>query len=798
DQLKVLFKEAKQLTTLDGEAGALEGGMQRERTPQLNVPPIRRLREVRQLATITAEELEQMQSNEKEKETGGVKREAERKESSATQLLQQIAALDAELRRIPPETKGSEQVGGKAAEADLLGERSAREAKKPISNLPTEVEAKEVRGEGRVGKEASPVEEKRIWTGQEKAPRENEAKGSGKGGEQAPREKDAKGNGGGEGRASRGPLSSESAVKRLTRRSGTLTRSSFVRHTPTSKRDSKRSKATKWNPARFGFSSKLGGQKRSHLLTFLQARAGEMHSLQFSLYGLTCHLAPSTGGETKEILDSFSTLLQEAGIRPDSGAEILTELFAHLSPKLNFSQASIFHKLGERRSWAQYQKHVGPKLRVVVVGGGPIGLRCAIELALLGHSVCVKEKREGFTRLNVLHLWELVEHDLISLGVKILDPSVFSSVDFQHVGTSQLQHSLLKIALLLGVRVELGSPITELQAMLTLSSRPSSREGEVTGNGEDKSPVDRNEFEVLVDATGARCDLFSSIGLSQEVVFKGARAIGVVVHLHNGKTPKELQLREANWAHQFHTARFNRLYEREGVRLQNLVYYRSTGAFTPACATHYFVFTAEAESLLKTGALKSASSDSLCASGNVQFPKLGEYARKVIREFVPELSDTPMVEGQLQATSPAFAIDLSTRNLHHAPRCIPFSLLTTPPALSSQIDSVLYSIPLFELTRHISPLHLAYLWCQIFDFSTRMQSNTASKLVRDDVFGGRGDSQEPFWPEGLGINRGFLHCLDCADLVTNYSALHGGAHPAKGGVDSLLARREELFKICKG
>lgn len=127
----------------------------------------------------------------------------------------------------------------------------------------------------------------------------------------------------------------------------------------------------------------------------------------------------------------------------------------------------------------------------------------------------------SFTRLNVLHLWELVEHDLISLGVKILDPSVFSSVDFQHVGTSQLQHSLLKIALLLGVRVELGSPITELQAMLTLSSRPSSREGEVTGNGEDKSPVDRNEFEVLVDATGARCDLFSSIGLSQEVVFKG-------------------------------------------------------------------------------------------------------------------------------------------------------------------------------------------------------------------------------------------------------------------------------------
>ena len=25
--------------------------------------------------------------------------------------------------------------------------------------------------------------------------------------------------------------------------------------------------------------------------------------------------------------------------------------------------------------------------------------------------------------------------------------------------------------------------------------------------------------------------------------------------------------------------------------------------------------------------------------------------------------------------------------------------------------------------------------------------------------------QEPFWPEGLGINRGFLHAFDCADLA---------------------------------
>ncbi len=43
--------------------------------------------------------------------------------------------------------------------------------------------------------------------------------------------------------------------------------------------------------------------------------------------------------------------------------------------------------------------------------------------------------------------------DLIDLGIKFIDPSIFSGADFRHVQTSQLQHSLLKVAVLLGVRM---------------------------------------------------------------------------------------------------------------------------------------------------------------------------------------------------------------------------------------------------------------------------------------------------------------------------------------------------------
>ena len=103
---------------------------------------------------------------------------------------------------------------------------------------------------------------------------------------------------------------------------------------------------------------------------------------------------------------------------------------------------------------------------------------------------------------------------------------------------------------------------------------------------------------------------------------------------------------------------------------------------------------------------------------------------------------------------------------------------------------------------------------QIFDFSMRMQSNVASKIVQGDTFGGAvgapalvtrvGDAlQEPFWPEGLGINRGFLHCFDCADMVENYAALlHAHPDPSSearlSAESALLQRREALFQLCKG
>jgi 2-polyprenyl-6-methoxyphenol hydroxylase-like FAD-dependent oxidoreductase len=50
--------------------------------------------------------------------------------------------------------------------------------------------------------------------------------------------------------------------------------------------------------------------------------------------------------------------------------------------------------------------------QVLVAGGGPVGLRAAIELAVLGHSVTVHEPRDVCNRLNVLKLWGETLSDL--------------------------------------------------------------------------------------------------------------------------------------------------------------------------------------------------------------------------------------------------------------------------------------------------------------------------------------------------------------------------------------------------
>ena len=83
-------------------------------------------------------------------------------------------------------------------------------------------------------------------------------------------------------------------------------------------------------------------------------------------------------------------------------------------------------------------------LRVLVAGGGPVGLRAAIEMALLGHKVTVYEGRDECRRLNVLKMWEETIADLERLGLSFLDPDFCNGRDLR-ASTARLQLALLKV-----------------------------------------------------------------------------------------------------------------------------------------------------------------------------------------------------------------------------------------------------------------------------------------------------------------------------------------------------------------
>eukprot|EP00438_Fugacium_kawagutii_P033130 Skav217302 [mRNA] locus=scaffold1466:306679:325933:+ [translate_table: standard] len=97
---------------------------------------------------------------------------------------------------------------------------------------------------------------------------------------------------------------------------------------------------------------------------------------------------------------------------------------------------------------------------VLVVGGGPVGLRLAIELRLGGHSVTVFEKRREQRSAT---------GDLEQLGFTNRRPSGVG--DTSSIGIDELQLLLLKNALLLGVDFKLGMGYEDAEIVLDPKSQ---------------------------------------------------------------------------------------------------------------------------------------------------------------------------------------------------------------------------------------------------------------------------------------------------------------------------------------
>lgn len=403
-------------------------------------------------------------------------------------------------------------------------------------------------------------------------------------------------------------------------------------------------------------------------------------------------------GECREVLDCFVELCQQLGLQ-GSGLQ----LYHGLKAALNYWNAkALWSKLDKKAGHKDYNQGTAcAGTKCLVVGAGPCGLRAAIELALLGARVVLLEKRDSFSRNNVLHLWPFTIHDLRALGAKKFYGR-FCTGTLDHISIRQLQLILLKVALLLGVEVHIN---VRFEGLVPPTSKAGGWQAVLQPSS---SPLTHYEFNVLISAGGGK---FVPEGFKRKET-RGKLAIGITTNFINRHSRAEVEVAEISGVARIYNQKFfQNLYNKTGIDLENIVYYKDD--------THYFVMTAKKQSLLKKGVILQDKADieSLLSPENVNRDALLSYAKE--------------------------AANFSTN----------------------------YCLPELEFALN----HRDVPDVDMFDFTCMTRSENAALVREHNgnrlLLGLVGDCLvEPFWPLGTGVARGFLAAFDAAWMVRRWAA----------------------------
>ncbi|KAK9542779.1 hypothetical protein VZT92_000612 [Zoarces viviparus] len=316
----------------------------------------------------------------------------------------------------------------------------------------------------------------------------------------------------------------------------------------------------------------------------------------------------------KGALQAFNVLCRRLDIDPADNVNFYSSLKAKAT---SWKAKALWSKLDKKTSHKEYKKGqacVGTKC--LIIGGGPCGLRTAIELALMGAKVVVIEKRDSFARNNVLHLWPYTIHDLRGLGAKKFYGK-FCAGAIDHISIQKLQLVLLKVALIVAVEFHINVEF------VSLLEPPEDQENEGLGWRAAIRPADHPvanfEFDVVVGADGRR----NTLEGFKRKEFRGKLAIAITANFINRNTTAEAKVEEISGvAFIFNQKFFLDLKEETGIDLENIVYYKDN--------THYFVMTAKKQSLLDKGVVINDYIDTqmLLSSENVNQEALLCYARE--------------------------------------------------------------------------------------------------------------------------------------------------------------------------
>nr|XP_026652262.1 F-actin-monooxygenase MICAL2 isoform X3 [Zonotrichia albicollis] len=316
----------------------------------------------------------------------------------------------------------------------------------------------------------------------------------------------------------------------------------------------------------------------------------------------------------KGTIQAFNILTRQLQLDPLDNRNFYTKLKSRVT---TWKAKALWNKLDKRASHKEYKRGKScMNTKCLIIGGGPCGLRTAIELAFLGAKVVVVEKRDTFSRNNVLHLWPFTIHDLRGLGAKKFYGK-FCAGSIDHISIRQLQLILFKVALILGVEIHVN-----LEFVKVLEP-PEDQENQKMGWRAEFLPMDHPlseyEFDVIIGADGRR----NTLEGFRRKEFRGKLAIAITANFINRNTTAEAKVEEISGvAFIFNQKFFQDLKEETGIDLENIVYYKDS--------THYFVMTAKKQSLLDKGVIINDSVDTelLLCGENVNQSNLLSYARE--------------------------------------------------------------------------------------------------------------------------------------------------------------------------
>jgi len=418
----------------------------------------------------------------------------------------------------------------------------------------------------------------------------------------------------------------------------------------------------------------------------------------------------------------------------------------------------------------------------VIVGAGPCGLRAAIELRLLGARVTVVERRMHFSRINQLHVWSWVGEDLMSLGARILEPpprDFGSNPDLLHVCISDVQKLLLKVALLLGVEVHFGVDFIRAHWVgdgWTAILGPSFSAGGYASEGKSgpqtsasffhqiaemespspRAPAVLDGLTVLIGANGFGSTIGQEAGICRLGAdsSRNATAIGIICNLSRTNGRAERKLRSFSLARQFYMDLFRKLQESTGAELENIVYVKSS-------LSHYFVMTPTPGCLIRTGVVIDGACKPLLAKHNID--------QACLDQFVQRVTAFPFKKGE-PAVRKAILSDLGEQD------DFPMQYADSGPKL----------FDFSQTSRAADGIAFAHPPRDSLEDDDSQEYHDADDLLIALV----GDALiEPFWPEGLGLIRGFFGVLDASSAVAQWSR---GATPGE-----TRAHYEEAYKQLK-